>query len=346
MFHHTISIYRLRNVLFLGVLLLTLVGCGGEQPTPTAVAIAPTSTPTPTPKAVPAIPTPAPVPTPSVGEPVVSVPSPVDPDEQIGISVAVDGVAGVEIAYEWIPPEGKGKILDGQGTSAITYQAPTEPGTYKIGLKVRAAGTVIERSAFITIEKPTDTPTPTELPVTDTPTPIDTPTPTKEPTPKPPEATPPQPGECPFDEIPYRTSIEGPPVDVEVSIESIPNCADNLPTAASIPLRGTYSGDLAGKEIWILVYPPNVVYYPQSEDACRNLPAQFANGQWSTIIRLGRPGVPEAFHVVAVVTDVGSPASEAFRNYLTVGCNTGNYQGLMLVPVGATELDSIIVHTK
>jgi hypothetical protein len=123
-------------------------------------------------------------------------------------------------------------------------------------------------------------------------------------------------------------------------------CADNLPTATGIPLAGTYSGDLTNKEIWILVYPSNLAYYPQSTNACASISTPFANGQWAETIRLGREGVPEAFHVVAVVTEVGSPASEAFHNYLTVGCDTGNYEGLAVIPAGATEMDAIIVHAQ
>jgi hypothetical protein len=166
---------------------------------------------------------------------------------------------------------------------------------------------------------------------------------TEEPTPEP---EPVVKGECPFDNIPFRASIGGPPLDVEVSIASTPNCADNLPPAAPFSLTGTYSGDLTNKELWTLVYPPNLLYYPQSRDACAGLSTEFANGQWAEVIRLGRPGVPEAFHIVAVVTDPGSPASEAFHNYLSVGCSTGDFQGLVSVPAGATELDSIIVHTR
>jgi hypothetical protein len=165
-------------------------------------------------------------------------------------------------------------------------------------------------------------------------------------TPLPPTDTPaPLAAECPFSS-PIRIPIQGPSVDAEVSITSMENCADNLPTATSVPLAGTYSGDLTNKEIWILVYPLDLKYYPQSSDACANVSTPFANGQWSEIIRLGREGVPEAFHIVAVVTDIGGPASEAFHNYLTVGCTSGNYQPFTSVPPGATELDSITVHTR
>jgi hypothetical protein len=447
MFHKT-AVYRLKDILFLSSLLLVLAACGGEEPTPTMVAVVPTSTPTaipPTATPAPtATPTPTFIPTPVVSDPVVSVPEPVKPGEEVGISVRVDGVAGIEITYEWTVD--KGEILSGQGTSSITYKAPVESGLCTIKVTITAAGAKIERSKFINVAKPADTPTSIKEPAVT----IAVTEPKKEveclegaactftikgtstgvagssdykivpfvnPGPGDPNQWFPQwdrplgsqisedgtwqaeaqigtdegvepghhfeivalvmdasaeipvefqslpsaiakssivnlttiavaePSECPF-VPPFRIPIEGPAVDVQVSITSMENCTDNLPTASSIPLRGTYSGDMTNREIWILVYPPDVRYYPQSTDACRDLSTQFASGQWAEIIRLGRPGVPEPFHVVAVVTDVGSPASEAFHNYLRVGCDTGNFNGFMSLPAGVTELDAITVHTR
>jgi hypothetical protein len=103
---------------------------------------------------------------------------------------------------------------------------------------------------------------------------------------------------------------------------------------------------MTNKEIWILVYASDLRYYPQSTDACRDLSTQFANGQWTEILRLGRPNVAEAFHVVAVVTEIGSPASEDFHDYLQVGCATGNFNGRTSLLPGVTELDAVAVHTQ
>jgi hypothetical protein len=186
---------------------------------------------------------------------------------------------------------------------------------------------------------PSPSPTPTNTPtLTPSPTPTSlsmaTSTPTSTPT-----------TECPFT-APFRLPIVGPSVDVEASITSMDNCSDNLPTSTSIPLGGTYSGDMTNKELWILVYPPGPSYYPQSTDACRSLSTQFRDGYWTDTIVLGRPGLPEVFHIVLVVTEIGSPASDAFHGYLDRGCVSGDYWGLNLIPGGATELDSIIVHTR
>ncbi len=329
--------------LWTAIFLVLGVGCGGPTPT---------QTPTPVPVAMGE--------TPSIS---LAPPGPtieVQPGEPLAISAHV---AGVEPQVTWTATcrvEKECKVLQNATGPDNFFTAPDTPGeliTVRATVKDKYDR---ENSATLAFEvqEPAPTPTPSPMPtntstlsptntpkptpgpeVTDTLTPITEPTLSITVTPTPTSG-------CSFSETPFRTPIGGPPVGVQVNITSIPDCADNLPTASSIPFRGTYSGDMANKEIWILVYPPNVVYYPQTVDACKSLPAQFADGQWSTIIRLGRAGVPEAFYIVAVVADVGSPASVAFHDYLDVGCKTGNYQGLTLIPAGATELDSIVVHTK
>ncbi len=143
------NLSRIQKVLLLGVLQLVLAGCPSGQP----MGFVPAQT----------------VPTPVVSDPIVSPSQPVNPGAEIGISIRVDSVGGVALTYEWIPDEGKGKILAGEGTSAITYQVPTEPGTYSIRVKVTGADVTIERSTFINVheaETPGQTLTDTEQPAT------------------------------------------------------------------------------------------------------------------------------------------------------------------------------------
>jgi hypothetical protein len=259
---------------------------------------------------------------------------------------------GRDLTYTW-SVDGNGQLQrqEGKGdvASSNRYTAPTTTGEEVV--KVTVIDDVNQSGTDQVIIQVVEcaSPTPTEPSVTDTPKPTDTPGPsTEEPTPEFTEeaiSTPSTRGGCPF-EAPIRNPVTGPPVDAEVRITSMEHCADNLPTAAPIPLSGTYSGDLTNKEIWILVYPPNLVYYPQSTNACASLSTTFANGQWQEKIILGRKGVPEAFHIVAVVTEVGSSASEDFHDYLNVGCKTEDYEGRAIILSGATELDSIIVHTR
>ncbi len=150
---HFVHDFQFRNALFIGILLLVSTGCVPVQPVVQMSTAVPTPTVTPTPTIAP---------TPVVNEPVVSVPQPVNPGEQIGISIRVDSVAGVELSYEWSVLEGQGEILAGQGTNAITYEPPVEPGTYGIRVKVTTTNAVIERSTFVTVLSP-DIPAPLSM---------------------------------------------------------------------------------------------------------------------------------------------------------------------------------------
>jgi len=125
------NLSRIQKILLSGVLSLVLGGCPSGQP----MGFVPTKT----------------VPTPVVSELAVSVPQPVNPGDEIGISIRVDSVGGVALTYEWVLTEGK--ILEGEGTNAITYQAPIEPGTYSIRVKVTSADAIIQRSTFINVHE-------------------------------------------------------------------------------------------------------------------------------------------------------------------------------------------------
>jgi hypothetical protein len=142
---------RAASAVLLAATLLSLVACGNTQAEPTGeVASLPSSASTPT-----------------IGEPILSVPSPVGPGDKVGISVPVTGPAGAVIKYEWTAPAGT--ILEGQGTNGITYQAPSEPGTYRIGVNVTGAGLSFVRSIFVTVqERATSTATLTPIPPTST----------------------------------------------------------------------------------------------------------------------------------------------------------------------------------
>ena len=73
---------------------------------------------------------------------------------------------------------------------------------------------------------------------------------------------------------------------------------------------------------------------------------QAGDGNWLTPTFLGRAGVTEVFAIVAMVADVGSPASQEFRRWLEHGCRTGEYPGISTLPQGLTEMDAIIVTIK
>ncbi|MBE7473765.1 MAG: hypothetical protein HS114_31940 [Anaerolineales bacterium] len=143
-------------------------GCGGQQPAALVV-------------------------TPSIGEPKVGAPSPQQPGEEIGISIEIASTGGATLNYTWTTDGGE--IVRGQGSPAITYRVPKNPGTYNIRVKVEWDGQSVEKVTSVKVEGPNVAPTsepPTDMaqPPVDTPTPNPTDTPEPTNTPKPPTATP------------------------------------------------------------------------------------------------------------------------------------------------------------
>lgn len=127
-----------------------------------------------------------------------------------------------------------------------------------------------------------------------------------------------------------------------VEFQSPGDCAAGLDT--TMTAGGNYSGDLNGKELWILVYPTDNEYYPQTRDACQMLPADAGGGVWNTIVNFGGP--PQQYDLVAIVTN--SDASETFKKWLKTGCETGDYPGYKRqeLPGGIQEVGAITVSTK
>jgi len=126
------------------------------------------------------------------------------------------------------------------------------------------------------------------------------------------------------------------------------HCADDLPHTG-VQIGGTYTcipeEDEEDLEVWVLVYPTDNKYYPQSNDACNGEPALFGGGFWSVSGNLGE--VPDdIFDIVVVVTDKGSDASSRFKQYLIDGCNN-TYEGIpdCEMPTDLTEKAYITVRT-
>ncbi len=196
--------------LLIGLVLMgTLSGCGNQQPAPVVL-----------------------VGTPSIGEPKVGAPSSQQPGEEIGISIEIASTGGVTLNYIWSADGGE--IVRGQGSPAITYRVPDEPGTYNVRVKVEWEGQSIEKVTSIKVkgedaaptpEPPTDTP---ELPA-DTPTskPTNTPNPTN--TPKPPTDTPtPAPTNTP-----KPTNTPRPTPTPTATIDADPTVYDNFNNPAN-----------------------------------------------------------------------------------------------------------------
>ena len=294
---------RIRRVILLNAALLALAGCGTS---PLIEAQAVTAVP----------------PTPIVSDPILNVPSPIEPGATIGIAVKVDGVPGVTIAYEWVAPSGKGKILDGQGTNGITYQAPDEPGTYKIDVRIKAAGVEFMRSQFITVTAPltlTNTPTATH-------TPTSAPETTNTPTPEP-------------------ISAASKPVALTALGELTFAPGDNLRQAHSLPCEnlaeGTYAPDM-NLPIWPVIFVGNR-YHPQDQGGN---PAQKSGGVWTAIVRFGDCNEPLSSYAGVLFTFyvyAADPAcDQGFRDYLKTAPQNG-YPGLEHLPNGCTKYVHIAV---
>ncbi|MCI0555714.1 MAG: hypothetical protein L0287_32610, partial [Anaerolineae bacterium] len=84
------------------------------------------------------------------------------------------------------------------------------------------------------------------------------------------------------------------------------NCETGFAAETAYTTEGTYS-DLSGNIIWVLVYPPNNLYYPQSPDACATPsapPPDQSGGNWNVDTYLGTIGEgPKPFDIVVILAD-------------------------------------------
>jgi hypothetical protein len=189
---------------------------------------------------------------------------------------------------------------------------------------------------------PTPTPTGTTTPTsTSTPTPTLTSTPTPTPTPTPPDW-------CKS----FRPPLWNRDHPGEFEIVKPEHCADDLPYTG-VEISGTYTDipeedEEKNLEVWVLVYPPDHKYYPQSDDCHNESPAEFGGGVWTVMGNLGRECEREIFDIVVVVTREESNASERFKQYLRDGCPKEDYEGIPRseIPSDLTEKATITVRSS
>jgi hypothetical protein len=115
---------------------------------------------------------------PTISDPMISDPTPQEPGKEVGISIDVSSAGGVTLTYTWNADGGE--IVRGQGSPAITYRVPEEPGTYNVRVKVEWDGQSVEKVTTIQVvdgETVKQSPTATSLSPTNTPNPTDTPPP-------------------------------------------------------------------------------------------------------------------------------------------------------------------------
>lgn len=259
------------------------------------------------------------------------------------IIVFVDVISNGPVSYSWTVDGGE--IVEGQSSSVIVYRAPDKPGIYSIRVKVSSDNHSVEREIAFTVE---EVPTSTAIPAVEIPT--QTPTLTLTPTSTEiaatstgvPDLTPtvstPEP-QCDS----FRPPLDG-AADFAgtVKIVTLENCVTGLPN--NFTLAGTYGGIPEDIDIWVLVYPTNSKYYPQSPDVCAGEKPSQAGGKWEVPIALGGP--PQQYDIVAVLAD--KDASQFFSDWLRQGCNTGSFPGIpanQLESMNITEKDHITVST-
>jgi hypothetical protein len=133
----------------------------------------------------------------------------------------------------------------------------------------------------------------------------------------------------------------------EVEIITPSNCTTGLPTENPIPVAGTYEGIPNSVDIWMLVYPPNMVYYIQSPSACDGAKMAQAGGNWQVPVYLGaKGGGPEWFDIVVVLAD--QEASQFFSSSVKQMCQSRRYYGIpaaQLEQMNITEKNYITVQT-
>ena len=115
---------------------------------------------------------------PTISDPMISDPTPQEPGKEVGISIDVSSAGGATLKYTWNADGGE--IVRGQGSPAITYRVPEDPGTYNVRVRVEWDGQSTEKITSIQVvddETAKQPPTATSLSLTNTPNPTDTPLP-------------------------------------------------------------------------------------------------------------------------------------------------------------------------
>ena len=192
-----------------------------------------------------------------------------------------------------------------------------------------------------------DPPDPTPTVVTETATPK-----TETATPRTETATPltetPTPTPCAFDahRSPLETATQNEPIGATITAPR--KCELGINPEEVKGVRGMYSGNMAGKDLWVLLYfSDSKRYYPQTRlGKCSPGPVELSNGRWFGNALLGLPD-----HVYDIVIAVVRQDSEAKRRIIAkfgVICGTDTWTGFEadeLRGIGLTELDSITVKT-
>jgi len=109
---------------------------------------------------------------------------------------------------------------------------------------------------------------------------------------------------------------------------------------------GTYSGLPKESDIWVLLYPPNRRYYPQSDDAAQGLPAAKSAGEWSAQVYVGKSPGEDVGKIFDVIVVAATPSASAFfAEKMRKWAEAERWPGLSKgeLPAGITEKAKVTV---
>lgn len=336
MFHFTNSIKKLLTVSVISILLFSACTQGGQSTPnneegvsqPTVVVANPTS---------------------SVEVPIVNVQPETDIQLDVGNTISLQATAtgGGSIKYHW-ELEGPGSLSDTRDKPAVIYTAPlslegadnaivfltvsNEAGDTQASISITVRDSALALANLGTPEVPSEGEEEAE---------VDSEEETIEDSVADPEEE--QREEC--DLISVRFPIEGPDFGITAEFTTPENCKTDLPAATPTNVGGTLAGNIDGLEFWILVNIDGQ-YWPQSPNACGQLPAEASSERWGiSNVYIGAQGDQKQFDIVLTVTEADGDASTIFKQWLKTGCDTGDFPGMVVLPEGLTELDSITIKT-
>jgi hypothetical protein len=125
------------------------------------------------------------------------------------------------------------------------------------------------------------------------------------------------------------------------------NISENDTVPFQMNIDGNCTSDLGG-EIWVLVYPTNARWYPQSVNPCGGVHTFEADGTWRTMGTFGgeESNIGEPFDVVVVLAN--ESASKKLDEKQKEWCEAGDYKGFYTIelPQGIEEKDRVRVYRK
>jgi hypothetical protein len=158
---------------------------------------------------------------------------------------------------------------------------------------------------------------------------------------------------------PLHPAIHGPTIDdLSIMITYPEHASQGLPTSEQVPIKGTYSGDLTGRQLWVLAYSYNDgMYYPQAIDDpqypgdCEKKlsvllsPGGASEGGWKTHFYTI---IVEKLDLVVVATNTNSAADQFFKDWVRKACGDRFPGGIPApdLPGPLTEKAAISVKTR